>query len=522
MTILKPKNGGNLRLPTYEVGNDQVCLCQNMDMGHDEQWAQIMGSIKYSSNFFGTSAPTATIVNYNQAMNKQDVLVAVDDKIYKKNFGANTFEQLIDGLTKNKIQQAVNINDKSYIAHPKDGLFEYDGIGVVAKVSDIKLRDIITAKETNRCFGITDTGDLVWTDDLVTMGGVPLVWNALNTDTQFPTNGDTPIKLFMLSGRLIVLRSNSIWFYYIIGGPTSWRPEKVDFAGGCIAPMTVKLVGKELWFLGYSGETGRGVYALDGSGNVRLLSYDYEPFLDRINESRIDQAVAEHVNNLYKLSVCIDAELENNWTLHFDTININKNLGCPNIYGPHTYGFSSSAVLNTTKFKGEHIFTRKHTDGGMAFKVGDYRTQYSDELSDTGYLIPTVLLFPIISQEINGKSVVGSDYWKRYSDLLVETPPAGSWAGDVEVLKGFENETFTSYEQFMEGQNYPLEAVDADSDALDYTSLSSEPQGFMDITSDSIQFKFSNYQVNKKMGFRQLSYKSAPERPKKYVPLISI
>jgi len=518
VTLLRPKNGVNLRLGAYDVGIDQFCLMQNMDMTHKEIYEQIKGSVKYHGATIGNNDPTAIIVNYNDNEDKQDVLVAVDDKIYKKNFGANEFSEICAGLTPNMIKSSVNINSKSYIAHRKDGLFEYDGIGLVAKVDDILLKDIITSKETNRCFGITDDGRLVWTDNLVTIGGVPIQWAALNTDTQFPTNGDQPIKLFILSGRLIVLRSNSIWFYYILGTPAQWRPEKVDFSGGCIAQQTAKLVGKEIWFLGYSGETGRGVYALDGGGNVRLLSYDVETFLNEINPNRISECVAEHVDNTYKLSVSRHTETSNNWTLHFDTININKDTGSPNIYGPHTYGFSASAVLNTTKFSGEHLFARKHTDGARIYRVANYKTQYSDELSDNGYLIPTILLSPIISQE----GEYGSEFIKNYANLLVENTPEGTWSGDIEVLKGFENEVFTSYQHFMEGENYSIEALELGSDPLDYESLSSEPQSFLEFQSDAIQFKISNYQVNKKMAFRSLSYTAKPDRRKKHVPIVQI
>ena len=522
MAVLKPRAGVNLRLPAYQVGLNQFAFMQNIDMNHSEIYEQIKGSVKYHGDSLGTNEPSAIIVNYNQSENKQDVLVCVDDKIRKKNFGANEFADLYSGLTPNKIKTSVNINDKSYIPHPDDGLFEYDGISVVKKINDILLKDLITAKETNRCFGITKNNELVYTDDLVTMGGVPLLWAPLNIDTQFPTNGDTPVKLFVLSGRLIVLRSNSIWFYYIIGTPTNWRPEKVDFPGGCIAQQTAKLVGKEIWFLGYSGETGRGVYALDGNGNVRLLSYDVEKFLNEINPHRIQESVAEYVDNIYKLSVSLPNQTQNNWTLHFDTININKETGSPCIYGPHTYGFSASAVLNTTKFRGEHLFARKHTDGARLFKVADYRTQYSSELVDDGSLIPTVLLSGIISSETVGRNIFDSSWIKNYSELLIENPPLGTWYGTVEILKGFENETFESFQHFMEGQNYSIEALDLGSDPLDFESLSAEPQSFLDIQSDSIQFKISNYNVNQKMAFRSLSYLAEPDRRKKFVPIVQI
>lgn len=526
---LQPKNGVNLRLPAYECGPDQFVLMQNYDMTHQEIYEQIKGSSKYHGNTIGTNAPTSILVNYNENEDKQDVLVCVDDKILKKNFGSNEFDTLKTGLTPNKIRFSVNIRDKSYIAHPTDGLFEYDGIGVVTKLTtnsslgiSITLTDIISAKETNRCFGITADNELVWTDDLATIGGVPIQWAALNVDTQFPTNGDSPQKLFILSGRLIVLRSNSIWFYYILGSPVNWRPEKIDFSGGCIAPMTAKQVGKEIWFLGYSAESGRGIYALDGNGNVRLLSYDIEPFLDRINYHKIQDAVAEHVDNIYKISFAIDAEQENSWTFHLDTININKNTGSPCIYGPHTYGFSASTVLNTTKFRGEHLFARKHTDGARVYKVGEYRTQYSDELSDNGSLIATVLLFPIISNENIGGQVYDSTWMKRYSNVYIEHIPVGSWCGNIEILKGFENEVFTSFDHFMEGENYTLEGLDLGTDPVDFQSMSADLPTLQDFVSDSIQIKISNYNVNQKMAFRAISYDATIDRRKKNVQIIAI
>lgn len=529
--IFKPTNGVNLRLPASEVGVEQAVLMQNYDWTHSEQCEQIPGSSKYHGNTIGTNAPTAIMVNYNEAEDKQDVLVCVDDKIYKKNFGSNEFQELLSGLTPNQIRFGTNINDKSYIIHPKDGFFEYDGVSKITKLitnstagTSINLKDIISSKETNRCFGITANNELVWTDSLATIGGVPIQWAALNVDTQFPTNGDEPIKLFILSGRLIVLRTNSIWFYYILGTPSQWRPEKVDFSGGCIAPLSAKQVGREIWFFGYSAESGRGVYAIDGNGNVRLLSLDIEPVLDRINQNKIMDVCAEHVGNLYKFSFALDAETENNWTFHFDTISLNKETGSPNIYGPHTYGFSASCVLNTTKFKGEHLFARKHTDGARVFKVGDYRTQYSDELVDNGSLIPTILISPIISDEQIGKTLYDVTWMKRYSDFYIDCPPKGSWHGTVEVLKGFESETFESYEQYLQGDGYPLEAVSLGSDPIDYESVSSDQDALIDanFVSDAIQFKISNYNVNEKHAFRSLRYEAKPERKKKNVQIISI
>jgi len=528
--IIKPKGGVNLRLPAYETPENQFFLMQNFDMTHQEEFHQIKGSVKYHGATIGTNAPTAIIVNYNQTEDRQDVLVAVDDKIMKKNFGSNEFETLYQGLTPGSVRFAVNIDDKSYIASPKDGLFEFDGISKIRKLTtntslgtSIMLKDIIYSKETNRCFGITTENELVWTDALSSsnLGGVPIVWAGANVDTQAPTLGDVPEKLAILDGRLVILRTNSIYFYYILGGPTDWRPEKLNFTGGCIAPKTVKQVGKEIWFLGYSPENGRGVYGLDGGGNVRLLSYDIEPFLDRINESQMTEACAEYVDNLYKLSVAADSSSENNYTFHFDTINVNTDTGVPNIYGPHTYGFSASAVLNTRRFKGEHLFAKKHTDGARVFKVANYRTQHSDEMQDNGDLIPTVLMSGIIAKETYGKSLVDETWFKRYSNIFVDFPPQGTWSGQIEILKGYENETFLTYDQYLEDSNYSVEALDLDSDPVEFKALGSS-QILADFESDSIQLKFSNYNVNTRAAFRSMRYEVTPSRRKKHVDILSL
>ncbi len=519
--IIKINKGLNMRLPGYETPEGQALILQNYDMSHNEILEQIQGSVKYHGATLGTNAPTSIMVNYNELENKQDVLVAVDDTVLKKNFGSNEFENLLGGFTPNSIKQALNLENKTYIAAPFDGLFEYDGVSVIAKVNDIKLRDIIYSKETNRCFGIQADNDLVWTDDLATMGGVPLLWAGTNASIFPPTKGDIPEKLWILNGRLVILKTDSIWFQYILGGPTDWRPEKLSFPGGCIAAQTVRQVGQELWFLGFSAETGRGVYGVNGSGEVRLLSYDVEPFLDRINYHKIKDAVAEHVNNIYKISFAIDASLENDYTLHFDTININKDTGSPNIYGPHTYGFSASTVLNTTKFRGEHLFARKHSDGARIFKVANYRTQYSDELSDNGSLIPTILLTGIISTENYKGGSLDDTWFKRYSNLYLDNPPLGTWYGTIEILKGFENETFTDYKHYMEGFNLSIEALSLGSDPLDFQSLASDLHR-MEFVSDAIQIKVSNYIVNVKTAFRSIRYDVTPDRRKKNVELVQI
>lgn len=517
---IAPKKGGNLRLKPYDVGPNQWALMQNVDMDDAEEFPQIHGSVKWHGGAMDDHEPTAIMVNYNESENKEDVLVAIFDKIYKKNFGENEMEELINGLTPNSIRFSVSLRDKTYVGNKKDGLYEFDGIGVIAKIDNIKLKDIIIAKETNRAFGITADNEIVWTDDLATIGGVPIKWNALNVDRIPPTDGDVPEKLFILNGRLMILMTQSAWIYYINGSPANWRPEQLPIHIGCIAPKTAKRVGSEIWFLGFSPQTKRGVYAVNSSGQARRLSYDYQPFMDRINDEWISEACAEFVDNLYKLSVAIDSSQVNNRTLHFDTIRVTED-GSPNIYGPHTYGFNCSAVLNTRKFKGEHLFGRKHSDGGRIFKVSNYATQYSNELEDDGELIQSILLSAIFDTETIGKNTYNATWIKGYSNIFAEYPPKGAHQANLEILKGYENETFESFEQYLEGNDTPLEAIIADEDAINNSSLGID-QHLTDFESDAIQLKITNSNTKKRFCLRALSYDAAPVRRKKHVQKVSL
>lgn len=494
---------------------------QNVDQGEDDLPEQILGSVKWHNGAMDDYEPKAILVNYNETEDKQDVLIVIFDKIYKKNYGSNEMTELKTGLTPDSIRFSINLRDKSYLASKTDGLLEFDGIGVITQVNTINLKDIIIAKETNRCFGINTDNQIVWTDDLASIGGVPLTWNALNVDTIPPTEGDVPEKLFILNGRLVVLMTHSIWIYYINGSPANWRPEHFPTSVGCVAPKTARIVGTEIWFLGFSPQTGRNIYGVNSSGQARRLAYDFQPFFGTINETFISEACAEYVDNLYKVSVPVGQSQVNNFTVHLDVISTNPDTGAPNIYGPHTYGFNCSSVLNTRKFKGEHLFGRKASDGGRIYKVADYQTQYSNELTDDGELIQTVLFSKIFdTEEVRGVAY-GPDWEKRYSNLFLEYPPRGSHSANVEILKGYENETYESFDQYWESNNFPLESVIADEDALDFAELGID-QHIFDFVADAFQVRITNSSPRSKFSFRAFNYDARPHRRKKHVQKICV
>lgn len=515
--IIKPKYGVNLRLEPYDLV-DQWAYMQNVDMTHDELYTQIPGSVKYHGSVLGTNAPTAIIPSYNNENNTAEVLTAVDDKILKRVEGQNEFETLKDELTPNSIMFFQGVENKTYIGSISDGLLEYDGISQVEIIDEIKLKDIYLSKETNRAFGITVNNEIVWTDDLSTIQGAPVQWNPLNLTKIHPTKGDVPVKLWVLEGRLVILMGNSIWIYYINGSPAAWRPEKAPTVVGCSSPKTVRQIGGELWFLGFSPDTGIGIYAFNGRTS-RLLSYDVEPLMKRINPFKVSDSAAVLVDNTYKISFALDSDIENNTTLHLDTINYNRETNTPNIYGPHTYGFNCSAVLDTRKFRGGHLFGRKHSDGARVFRVADYQTQYSDEHQDNGDLIASVLISPVYDKVVAGKNVYDQTWQKKFKNIYSDFKQSGTHSAQVQILKGYENEVHKSFSRYLEGGNNPFDIFNLGSTPVESKSLDIDNH-LERIVSDAIQFKISNTFVNTRLALRCINFEATPFRRKKYVQKI--
>lgn len=523
MPEIKPLGGINTRLHPHDVSRNQFILMQNVDMTHDHHYTQIKGSVRYHGATLGTTrAASVIMLCYNNELDTADILTMADDKIFKKNIGANEFVELKSGLTSDKVRFYLNHNNKLYIPDPAFGLFEYDGISGIEKVNDILMNDIIISKETNRAFATrADIPNAYnWTDDLSTMGDAPINWNSINTDTVPSTEGDQIEKIMFMRGRLVFLMTNSIWIEYVNGGPENWRYEKIATTVGCIAPKTAKMVKDEIWFVGNSPMSGVGLYSFNGS-SVKLLSYDVEPIFKRINPNRIEEACAEYVDNIYKLSFALDAAIENNVTLHVDALQYNSETELPNFYGLHTYGFKASAVLNTKRFAGEHLFSALHDTGSYIYKVHDVMTQHATDLTSNGDLIPTTLITPIYSEEETKDGKMDETWMKRYEKFYSKYPPSGNWTSTMEVLRDYRNETYVSWTQYMDGDNYKLESFFLGMDPLDISELAVKPK-LQDILSNAIQLKISNFSVNTKFWWDAVTYDIRPVRRIKDVQRIKI
>lgn len=513
MASIKPLGGINTRLHAHDVGRNQAVLMQNIDMTHDQHYTQIKGSVQYHGTSLGsTQAASVIMICYNNELDTADVLVMADDKIYKKNLGTNEMVLLKSGLTSNRVQFYLNHHNKIYIPDPEFGLFEFDGIQTINQVNDIKMKDLIFSKETNRAFATRADipNGYNWTDDLTTMHDAPINWNPLNADSVPSTEGDVIEKIMFMRGRLVFLLTNSIWIEYVNGGPENWRYEKIPTTVGCIAPKTVKMVKDEIWFLGNSPMSGVGLYAFNGS-TVKLISYDVETIFKRINPNKIQEACAEYVDNIYKLSFALDASIENNVTLHVDALQYNSETELPNFYGLHTYGFKASAILNTKRFSGEHLFSALKGAASFIYKAHDVMTQYAVSIQTPGDLIPTVFLSPIYEEEETKDGKLDVTWMKRYEKFFSIFPPTGNWASTMEILRGFKNEVYASWSQYMDGDNYKLESFFLGQDPLDISDLAVQPK-LQDVLSNSIQLKISNYSVNSKFWWDSVIYDVRPVR----------
>lgn len=513
--LIKPKKGINARLPAYEVSTDYWMAQQNFDMTHDEQFTQIQGSMKYHGTSLGagTFPCSAIMPYYNLDTESYQVLVAVDDKIYRKNLGSNEFELIFSGITPNTIKFAENVNNNLFIAC-QDGLIQYDGVTAFFVNGGPNIKDIIFSKETNRCFAISADipNAYIWTDDLTTTGAAPVLWPARNIDTVPSSEGEVIEKIQFLEGRMVFFMTSSTWIEYVNGAPTNWRFEKSPTVVGWIAPKTIRQVGSEFWGLGYSPKTGRGLYGFNGRTS-RLLSYNVEPILNRINEAKIHEACGEHVSNIYKLSFAIDSDIQNGTTLHFDTINVDSTTQLPNIYGPHTYGFNASAILNTRNFKGDHLISNLYNNGSWVNRIStEFHTFNASGPADDGDLIPVVGLTGIIVTETDAKKNVYDFSWmKRYSNLYVLYPPQGSWNAQVDILTDFKNETYQSFQQWLDRPDLPLEGINLGSSPLQLGQINAKPQA-MHVLSQGIQLRISSYVVGAKTVFSGISYDAKPIR----------
>lgn len=376
----------------------------------------IDGTEQYHDASVGTDPFTAILPYYNSDTGSYTLLAVSGDTIYKKIESQNKLSALKQGLQPNTIfgngQMRLNV---LYIPTQKDGLLKYLGGNQIETVGGGatqpgSFRVLVFMKEVDRFFGLgydTIKGQITWSDFQK-----PEQWDGANVDNMKLSDGEIVETADTLYGKLIILNTYSIWTYFVGGNEENWRLEQAPTTVGCRAPETKRKVGNEIWFLGESPRSGIGVYAFNGT-TARLLTDDVTPLLDRINPNRIRECAAEYHDDIYTLSFPLDAALENDHSIDLDTLNL-KDDGTPAIYGPHTFGFRSSAVLNTTMKSGEWIIGDAN-DGYLYRARGN---SFKAQPGQNGNLIQHRFL-SAIHNEGNWNTE------KRFSDLSIFTRPTG-------------------------------------------------------------------------------------------------
>jgi len=367
------RGGLNTRLPAHDPQmreRKQCVLMQNFRF-QDEFIETIVGTRKYHGTSLGSDPVTALMPYYNDQTDDYKLLAASGGSIYKRDEVTNEFTVLASALSPNSIFSSVMRHGVMYIPSVNDNLKKYLGgnkvetVGGGATVPG-SFRVIVWMKEIDRLFGISDNavfGQISWCDL-----NKPEIWDAANTERIKLKEGERVEGAEYLYGKLIIFCTYTVWIYYVLGNEENWKPEEAPTAIGCPAPETIKKDGNKIIYLGESPHHSLGIYSFNGSTS-ELLTDDITPTLARRNKNKIRNACAEIHDDLYTFSIALDASETNNYTFDLDLVN-RKEDGTPAIYGPHTFGFRSAAVLNTRQ-KNKEFLMGGEDDGFVYFENGN-------------------------------------------------------------------------------------------------------------------------------------------------------
>ena len=370
--LLSYRGGINWQDPPYQLGVDQCILMQNMR--HRNEYMESMpGNIRFHGTALGSNPITGIFPYNNEETGAFKLLVASGGSIYERDPGSNEFTERASGYVLNSMVSSTQRHNTLYIAEGST-IKKFTGGTIVENVgggatAPGAFRQVLYMKEVDRLFGIRQSavlGQIGWSDFQD-----PETWDPTSVDRIKLQDGETTEWAEILYGKLIIINTYSIWIYYVSGNEENWRLEQAPVDVGTVAFKTVKKVGNEIWFLGESPKRVRGVYAFNGS-TVRLLTYDINPLIARINREKIGNCCAELHDGLYTLSFPFDASITNNMSIDLDTL-VLKEDSTPAVYGPHDIFFYSSAVLdgknNTKQFlMGDESDGFVYREGGTTLK----------------------------------------------------------------------------------------------------------------------------------------------------------
>lgn len=368
-----PKGGINRRLPAYNsemLKRSQCVTLQNLKF-KDELIIPITGFRKYHGTSLGSTPVTAIMPYYNDQTDQYLLLAACGGSIYKRDEATNEFTTLVSALTPNSIFSSVIRHGVLYIASTNDDLKQYTGGNTLDTVGGGatkagSFRYIVYMKEVDRLFGISDNaifGQISWCDL-----SQPEIWDGASVERLKLRDGERTEGGSYLYGKLIIFNTYSIWIYYVSGNEENWKLEEAPTSVGCVAPNTIKKDGQRILFLGEAPGRALGIYAFNGS-SCTLLTDDITPLLKTANKNKLRNACAEIHDDVYTFSIALGGSEVNNFSFDLDLFN-NKEDGTPAIYGPHTFAFSSSAVLNN-RHKNKEWLIGDESDGFIYYESGN-------------------------------------------------------------------------------------------------------------------------------------------------------
>ena len=429
MPIINSLRGGiNRRLPAYHTDilkRSQCITMQNLRC-NDE----IVGPVTGTRKYHGTSlagAITAIMPYYNDQTDQYVLLAASGGSVYKRDEATNEFTAIKSGLTPNSIFSAVMRNDEMFIASVSDGLKKYLGGNQLESVgtgstAPGSFRIIIYMKEIDRLFGISDDailGQISWCNL-----SQPEIWDAASVERIKLKKGERVEGAEVLYGKLIIFCTYSIWIYYVSGNEENWKLEEAPTSVGCVAPNTIKKDGNRMLYLGESPEHALGIYSFNGSTS-ELLTDDITPLLETANKNKLRNACAEIHDDLYTFSIALGGANANDTSFDLDLTN-RKEDGAPAIYGPHTFAFYSSVVLNNRQ-KTKEWLMGDETDGFIYYENGN---TFKSTNGNDGTIIDQRFLSAIHNDDL-------LDVMKQYNDLSVFFEPTSYYPAVVRAYYSY-------------------------------------------------------------------------------------
>lgn len=434
MNFMTFRGGINWQDSPYEISIDQCVIMQNM-RHRLEKMRSMPGTIKYHNNSLGSEPITAIMPYHDESTGAFKLLVASGDQIYVRDPSGNQLNSLQGGFIKNSIFSSADRFGVKYISSDGDTIYKFLGGTKIETVGggDTKpggFRQVIYMKEIDRLFGIRQNailGQIGWCDFQD-----PESWPAENVDRIKLKDGESTEWAEILYGKLVIFNTYSIWIYYVSGNEENWRLEQSPSKVGCVAFKTIKRVGNEIWFLGEAPGEVRGVYAFNGS-TTRLLTYDINPLIARINKDRLGDCAAELHDGFYTLSFPFDASTKNNMSVDLDTV-VLKEDATPAIYGPHDLGFYSTCVLDGVDNNKEVLYGDQsdgfvYREGGTTFK-------------STNGIDGTLIRNRFLSGVYNDKSF---DQMKIYEALRVYFQPTGFFQAQLRAYLSHGSSFYTGY-----------------------------------------------------------------------------